>query len=85
MRVMFGMCGGAMSIVGLDSKRGTLSDMEEARSRLHPLLMGRAHLGPWSLHGGVFRRDSRKRLNWKTQCQQQDDEESAANRHRGAV
>lgn len=70
MRVMFGMRGGAMSIVVVGSKRGALSDMEEVRSRLDPLLMGRAHLGPWSLHGGVFRRDSRKRLNRKAQCQQ---------------
>jgi|GEM_PF-6968064 len=76
---------GAMSIVVIAGKHGVLADMKDVLIRLDLLLMGRAHLDPWGLHGGVFRRDSRERLNRKAQCQQEDDEESAAKRHRGGV
>ncbi len=76
---------GAISIAVIAGKRSVLADVEEVLLRLDLLLMGRTHFGHWGLHGGVFHRDSRERLNGKAQCQQQDDEESAAKRHRGAV
>lgn len=73
MRVM-GVLGvmriGAMSIVVIACKRGVLADMEDVLIRLDLLLMGRAHLHPWGLHGGAFRRDSRERLNRNAQRQQ---------------
>lgn len=76
---------GAMPIMVVIGKRGVLADLKDMLIRLELLLMGHAHLDPRGLHGGVFRRDSRERLNRKAQCQQQDDEESAANRHKGGV
>lgn len=81
MRVVGVMRIDAMSIMVAAGKRG----VQAVVFRPDLLLMGRAHLCSWRLHGGVFRRDSRKRLDRKAQCQQQDDEESAANRHSGAV
>lgn len=76
---------GAMSIEVIAGKCSFLADMEEVLRRLDLLLMERAHFGHWGLHGDVFHRDSRGRLNGKAQCHQQDDEESAAKRHRGKV
>ncbi|WP_181321805.1 hypothetical protein [Trinickia symbiotica] len=47
-------------------------------------VLGR-RLGPFSVRGNTFHRDSRERLNRKAQHQQYDDEEFAPVRHRSGV